>query len=44
MALGFLAKPGPDGRPQIVAPFTIQDGQMLLGPVKLGPAPRISWQ
>lgn len=43
MALGFLAKPGPGGRPQITAPFTIQDGQMLLGPVKLGPAPRIPW-
>ena len=43
MALGFLAKPGPGGRPQIAAPFTIQDGQMLLGPVKLGPAPRIPW-
>ena len=43
MALGFLAKPGPGGRPQITAPFTIQNGQMLLGPVKLGPAPRIPW-
>ena len=43
MALGFLAKPGPGGRPQIAAPFTIQAGQMLLGPVKLGPAPRIPW-
>jgi hypothetical protein len=43
MALGFLAKPGPNRRPQISAPLTIQDGQMLLGPVKLGPAPRIPW-
>jgi hypothetical protein len=43
MALGFLARPGSGGRPQITAPFTIQDGQMLLGPVKLGPAPRIPW-
>ena len=43
MALGFLAKPGPGARPQITAPFTIQNGQMLLGPVKLGPAPRIPW-
>lgn len=43
MALGFLAKPGPGGRPQIAVPFTIQNGQMLLGPVKLGPAPRIPW-
>jgi hypothetical protein len=43
MALGFLAKPGPGGRPQITTPFTIQDGQMQLGPVRLGPAPRIPW-
>jgi hypothetical protein len=43
MALGFLAKPGAGGRPQIATPLTIQDGQMLLGPVKLGPAPRIPW-
>ena len=43
MALGFLAKPGAGGRPQIATSLTIQDGQMLLGPIKLGPAPRISW-
>jgi hypothetical protein len=43
MALGFLARPGAGGRPQIATSLTIQDGQMLLGPVKLGPAPRIPW-
>jgi hypothetical protein len=43
MALGFLAKPNPSGRPQIATSLTIQDGQMLLGPVRLGPAPRIPW-
>ena len=43
LALGFLAQRGPDGRPQISTPFTIQDRQMFLGPARLGPAPRIDW-
>ena len=44
IALTSLAKPGPDGRPQIMAPFTIQSGKMFLGPARLGRAPRIVWQ
>jgi hypothetical protein len=44
LALTMLAKAGPDGRPQISTSFTIQNGQMFLGPAKLGPAPRIAWQ
>jgi hypothetical protein len=44
LALAMLAKPGPDGRPEIATSFTIQDGQMFLGPVRLGRAPRVSWQ
>ncbi|MBV8118620.1 MAG: DUF2125 domain-containing protein [Alphaproteobacteria bacterium] len=43
IALSSLAKPGPDGKPQITAPFTIQKGKMYLGPARLGPAPRIVW-
>ncbi len=43
MALGMLAKPGPDGRPRIAAPIMIQNGEIYLGPAKLGRAPRISW-
>jgi len=43
IALSMLAKPGADGRPQISTSFTIQNGQMFLGPAKLGPAPRILW-
>ncbi len=43
MALSLLAKPGPGGRPEIATSFTIQNGQMFLGPAKLGPAPRIEW-
>jgi hypothetical protein len=44
LALGMLAKAGPDGRPEIATSFTIQDGEMYLGPVKLGKAPRIDWK
>ena len=44
LALTLLAKAGPDGRPQIATSFTIQNGQMFLGPAKLGPAPRLAWQ
>jgi len=43
-ALGMLAKAGPDGRPEIATSFTIQNGEMFLGPVKLGAAPRIIWE
>ena len=44
VALAMLAKTGPDGRPEIATSFTIQNGQMYLGPAKLGPAPRIVWR
>jgi hypothetical protein len=44
IALSALAKPGPDGKPQITTSFTIQNGKMYLGPVKLGDPPRIIWR
>jgi hypothetical protein len=44
LALAMLAKAGPDGRPAITTAFTIQNGQMFLGPAKLGKAPRIAWE
>lgn len=44
IGLAMLAKAGPDGRPAITTSFTIQNGEMFLGPAKLGPAPRISWE
>ena len=43
VALAMLAKNGPDGRPEISTSLTIQNGEMYLGPAKLGPAPRIDW-
>jgi hypothetical protein len=44
LALAMLAKAGPDGRPEIKTAFTIQNGQMFLGPAKLGKTPRIVWE
>jgi hypothetical protein len=44
LALAMLAKAGPDGRPEIKTAFTIQNGEMFLGPAKLGKAPRIAWE
>lgn len=44
IALTMLAKAGPDGKPEIKTAFTIQNGQMFLGPAKLGKAPHISWE
>jgi hypothetical protein len=44
LALAMLAKAGPDGRPEIKTAFTIQNGQMFLGPARLGKAPRLAWE
>ena len=44
IALTMLAKAGPDGKPEIRTAFTIQNGQMFLGPAKLGRAPHLSWE
>jgi hypothetical protein len=44
LALAMLAKAGPDGRPEIKTAFTIQNGQMFLGPANLGKAPRLAWE
>ena len=44
LVLALLARAGPDGRPEIKTAFTIQNGQMFLGPAKLGKAPRIAWE
>ena len=44
IALNFLAKTGPEGKPEIRTGFRIQDGQMFLGPAKLGKAPHLAWE
>ena len=44
IALNMLAKAGADGKPEIRTAFTIRDGQMFLGPARLGRAPRLTWE
>jgi len=44
VALSLLAKSGPDGKLSISTSFTIDKGEMYLGPAKLGKMPRIAWQ
>jgi hypothetical protein len=44
LALTMLAKAGPDGKPAIATAFTIRNGQMFLGPARLGKAPRLVWE
>jgi hypothetical protein len=44
IALTLFAKAGPDGKPEIRTAFRIQNGQMFLGPAKLGRLPRITWE
>lgn len=44
LALTMLAKAGPDGRPEIATSFTIENGEMYLGPARLGPVPHIGWE
>lgn len=44
VGLAMLAKVGPNGRPEIRTSFSIQNGEMRLGPVKLGKVPRIVWE
>jgi hypothetical protein len=44
IALGLLAKPGPDGRPQITAPVRIQNSEVYLGPARVARLPRFTWE
>jgi len=44
IALDMLAKARADGKPEIRTAFTIRNGQMFLGPARLGKAPRLSWE
>jgi hypothetical protein len=44
IALTMLAKTGPDGEPEIRTVLSMENGQMFLGPAKLGKAPRLTWE
>lgn len=41
LAMGIAAQKGPDGRPTVKTPLTIQDRHISLGPAKLGQIPEI---
>jgi len=43
LALALLAKTGPDGKPEIRTSLSMQHGEMFLGPIAIGPVPRIAW-
>ncbi len=41
LALGIASKPGPDGKPVVDTPVTIQDRHISLGPAKVGVVPEL---
>jgi len=41
MAMGIASHPGPDGKPTVDAPLTIQNRHISLGPAKLGQIPEL---
>jgi hypothetical protein len=43
LALAMLGRVGPDGRPEIATSLRVQNGEMFLGPAKLGRIPSINW-
>lgn len=44
LALGLLAKPGPDGRSELTAPVTIQDSTLYIAKVKTARLPIFTWE
>ncbi|MGH7095807.1 MAG: DUF2125 domain-containing protein, partial [Stellaceae bacterium] len=43
LALRLMERPGPGGKPQVASSFSIQNGEIFLGPARLGRMPRIDW-
>lgn len=43
-AMGLIAKPGPDGRPQVSAPITLQNYKLSLGPLTVATLSEIKWE
>jgi hypothetical protein len=44
LALGLLAKPGPDGRSELSAPVTIQNSTLYIAKIKAARMPRFTWE
>ncbi|HVC53484.1 MAG TPA: DUF2125 domain-containing protein [Stellaceae bacterium] len=43
LALRLMERPGPDGKPQVATSFSIQNGEIFLGPARLGRMPHLDW-
>ncbi len=41
LALGIASRPGPDGKPVVDTPLTIQDRRISVGPAKIGQMPEL---
>ncbi len=41
LALGLASRPGPDGKPVVDTPLTVQNRRISLGPVKIGEVPEL---
>jgi hypothetical protein len=44
LALGLLAKPGPDGRSELTAPVTIQNSTLYIAQVRTARLPLFTWE
>ncbi|MDB5409698.1 MAG: hypothetical protein JWL84_4610 [Rhodospirillales bacterium] len=44
IALGVLARPGADGKPELDAPITLQNGFLFIGPARLARLPHFTWE
>jgi hypothetical protein len=44
IALGLLARPGPDGKPRLKVPLRLQDDRLYLGPARIATLPPIHWE
>jgi hypothetical protein len=44
LALGLMAKPGPDGRSELTAPVTIQNSTLYIAQVKTARLPVFTWE
>jgi hypothetical protein len=44
VVLGLMAKPGPDGKPRLTVPLSVQNHRLYLGPAQIAILPRLAWE
>ena len=44
VVLGLMAKPGPDGKPRLTVPLSVQNHRLYLGPAQIAILPRFNWE